>query len=74
MKFNQLQLYMDHSFAYPGHEVVWQDASPLPAEDIRALDRYCADRHMELVPNQNSFGHMERWLRHEKYAHQAEIP
>ena len=74
LKFNQLQLYMEHSFAYPGHEVVWQDASPLTAEDIRALDRYCADRHMELVPNQNSFGHMERWLRHEKYAHLAEIP
>src|SRR5690606_22164011 len=27
-----------------------------------------------LVPNQNSFGHMERWLRHEPYKHLAECP
>lgn len=74
LKFNQLQLYTEHTFAYPGHEVVWQNASPMTAEEIQALDAYCRDRFIELVPNQNSFGHMHRWLQHEAYKHLGETP
>lgn len=71
-KINQLQLYMEHTFAYQGHEVVWQNASPLTADDILKLDRYCAERFIELVPNQNSLGHMTRWLKHPTYQRLAE--
>jgi N-acetyl-beta-hexosaminidase len=63
-KVNQLQLYTEHSFAYRNHPEVWADASPLTGGEILALDAYCRERFIELVPNQNSFGHMERWLRH----------
>jgi hexosaminidase len=73
-KLNQLQLYMEHTFAYPGHERVWRDASAFTPEEVRALDAYCAERHIELVPNQNSFGHMQRWLVHEPYRALAECP
>jgi hexosaminidase len=73
-KINQLQLYMEHTFAYQGHEQVWQNASPLMREDILRLDAYCRSRFIELVPNQNSFGHMERWLRHPRYLPLAEAP
>jgi hexosaminidase len=73
-KVSQFQLYMEHTFAYAGHEVVWQHASPFTAEEIRALDAYAAARHIELVPNQNSFGHMQRWLVHEPYRALAECP
>lgn len=74
LKINHLQLYTEHTFAYRGHETVWQDASPLTADDIRHLDRYCAQRFIELVPNQNSFGHFHRWLIHEPYRQLAECP
>ncbi len=74
LKYNQLQLYTEHTFAYRDHQQVWQDASPLTPADIQALDAYCRDRYIELVPNQNSFGHMERWLRHPTYHHLAESP
>jgi hexosaminidase len=73
-KINQLQLYMEHTFAYRGHEAVWRDASPFSAEEIRALDVHCRQRHVELVPNQNSFGHFHRWLIHEPYRRLAECP
>jgi hypothetical protein len=73
-KFNQLQLYMEHTFAYRNHPVVWANASPMTGEEIQSLDRYCKDRFIELVPNQNSFGHMERWLKHPEYRHLAEAP
>lgn len=73
-KINQVQLYMEHTFAYRGHEVVWQHASPFTGEEIEALDAFCRNRYVELVPNQNSFGHMHRWLIHEPYRRLAECP
>jgi len=73
LKLNVLQLYVEHTFAYPGHEVVWRDASPLTPDDVRALDAHCRALGVELVPNQNSFGHMERWLRHPAYRALGEL-
>ena len=72
--YNQLQLYIEHSFRYAGHETVWKDASPLTPAEIRELDCYCRMNDIELVPNQNSFGHLERWLRLPEYNHLAAMP
>lgn len=74
LRYNELQLYTEHTFAYSAHSRVWKTASPMTAEEIRELDSYCTHRGIELVPNQNSFGHMERWLRHDTYKHLAESP
>ena len=73
-KINQLQLYTEHTFAYPGHEVVWRDASPILPEEARELDALCRERFIDLVPNQNSFGHFHRWLIHPPYQSLAECP
>jgi hypothetical protein len=73
-KLNQLQLYMEHTFAYEGHETVWAKASPFTKSEILALDAFCRERFVELVPNQNSFGHMQRWVNHERYRPLAECP
>ena len=74
LKFNQLQLYTEHTFAYKGHEKVWSNASPYTGEEIEEIDSYCAGKGIELIPNQNSFGHMERWLRWPEYHNIAEAP
>jgi hexosaminidase len=74
LKINQLQLYTEHTFAYAKHEEVWRHASPMTPQEIRDIELYCRERHIELVPNQNSFGHMERWLRHPRYEPLAEKP
>ncbi len=34
-KVNHLELYAEHTFAYRGHEVVWQAASPFTADRDR---------------------------------------
>ncbi len=73
-KINQLQLYVEHTFAYAGHEQVWKGWSPFAGNDMRQLDAYCAERFIELVPNQNSFGHWHRWLIHSPYRPLAECP
>lgn len=74
VRINQLQLYTEHTFAFSAHPAVWHDASPFTHEEILGLDRYCADRFVELVPNLNSFGHFGRWLRHPEYRHLGECP
>ncbi len=74
LKFNQLQLYTEHTFAYRNHPEVWADASPLTGEEILALDAYCHARFIELVPNQNTFGHMRPWLTKSRYRDLAEAP
>jgi N-acetyl-beta-hexosaminidase len=71
-KINQFQLYTEHTFAYQHHRAVWEHASPVTAEEILALDAYCRVRHIDLVPNQNSFGHMHRWFKHQPYLRMAE--
>ena len=72
--YNQFQLYTEHTFAYARHEAVWREASPMTPAEIRELDAYCARKGIELVPNQNSFGHLEHWLRHPGYNDLAEMP
>ena len=74
LKINQLQLYTEHTFAYRNHRAVWADASPMTAGQVVELDAYCRARHVELVPNQNAFGHFERWLKHAAYRDLAECP
>ncbi len=73
-KINQIQLYTEHTFAYRRHPGVWATASPFTGEEILELDAYCRERFIELVPNQNSFGHMQRWLELPLYAPLAEAP
>jgi hexosaminidase len=72
-KINQFQLYTEHTFAYRNHPQVWADASPITGQDILILDAACRQRHIELVPNQNSFGHLTPWLIHRRYAKLAEV-
>lgn len=71
-KMNQLQLYIEHTFAFRGHPDIGKGASPLTAEDILRLDAYCRKRHVELVPSLASFGHLSTVLKHPQYHHLAE--
>lgn len=74
LKVNQVQLYSEHTFAYRDHPDVHAAASPLDAGEIRELDAFCRARHVELVPNQNCLGHMNRWLAHARYRPLAIAP
>lgn len=75
LKLNQLQLYIEGApFAYESFPQVWELESPITGDEILLLDAYCRERYIELVPNQNSFGHMEGWLTRPEFNHLAEAP
>lgn len=73
-KINEFQLYTEHTFAFRNHPDASANASPMTAEQIMALDAYCRERFIDLVPNQASFGHMHRWFEHPQYMDMAESP
>ncbi|MCC7390323.1 MAG: family 20 glycosylhydrolase [Phycisphaerales bacterium] len=72
LKLNHLQLYTEHTFAYTGHEQVWQGWNPITPAELLELQTLCAAHAIDLVPNQNCFGHLTHWLKHPRYAPLAE--
>ena len=61
-KINELQLYTEHTFAYKKYKSVWQSWGALTAREIKILDARCRELGIDLVPNQNSFGHLRYFL------------
>ncbi len=57
-KINQLQLYIEYTFAFRKQSEVWIKSDPITAEEIMELDMYCRSRHIELVPSIATFSHM----------------
>lgn len=74
LKINRLELYAEHTFNYRNHPQPSVLASPLSGEQILELQDVCQKNHIELVPNQNCFGHMRRWLGLHEYKALAEAP
>lgn len=68
-KYNQIQLYIEgFSFFYPSFSKYCSENSALKPEEIRKFDLYCRKRFIDLVPNQNSLGHMAQWLSKPEFA------
>jgi hexosaminidase len=72
-KINEFQLYTEHTFAYRKYKSVWRSWGALTRAEIRNLDARCRELGIDLVPNQNSFGHLRQFLEHPKLKKLAEI-
>jgi len=62
LKINELQLYTEHTFAYRRYRPVWESWGALTGREIQILDARCRELGIDLVPNQNSFGHLRYFL------------
>lgn len=72
-KINQMQLYIEHTFAFKDMSEVWRDKDPITAEEILILDEYCKKRHIELIPSLATFGHLYEVLRTKSYEDLCEL-
>ena len=72
-KINELQLYTEHTFAYRRYQSVWRSWGALTGTEIRKLDARCRELGIDLVPNQNSFGHLRHFLEHPSLKRLAEV-
>jgi hypothetical protein len=72
-KLNELQLYIEHSFAFRNIPELWIDKDPLTANDILELDDYCRKFQIDLIPSLATFGHLYELLRLKKFSHLNEL-
>ena len=73
-KLNLHSFYMEHTFASESNPLIGPEGGSLTPAEIRELVNYARDYHVELVPEQQTFGHLHKALRLEKYAELAETP
>lgn len=67
LKLNQFQLYIEgFSFNYSFVDKC-NENDCITGEEIVKLDAYCKANNIDLVPNQNSLGHMDAWLELDAY-------
>ena len=76
LKINHLELYVEgFSFEYESfRKEIEINSNYLPLNDYLELQTYCIDNFIDLVPNQNGFGHMADWLALDEYIDLAECP
>lgn len=72
-KINSLQLYVEDAYEFVEYEGVMQAYEVLTADEIMALDDYCYENFIELVPSVATFGHLYNLLQSEKYSHLCEL-
>ena len=73
-KLNMHSFYMEHTFASESQPLIGPAGGSLTPAEIRELVAYARRYHVELVPEQQTFGHLHKALRLEKYAELAETP
>ena len=62
LRYNVLQLYVEHTFAFRRHPEISEGSDPLTAEDVLAIQAACKERGIELQANLQSLGHFRRIL------------
>lgn len=72
LKFNVMTYYMEYQFAFRKHPQIGPPNGSLTAEELRALVEYARPLHVEIMGNQQSFGHFAHILKHPQYAHLRE--
>ena len=73
-KINLYSFYIEHTFAYRRHPLIGPPGGSLTASEVKQLVAYARKYHIELVPEQQTFGHLHHALKWEKYSSLAEVP
>lgn len=73
-KLNMHSFYMEHTFASVTHPLIGPPGGSLSPAEIRELVDYARKYHIEIVPEQQTFGHLHKALKLEKYNELAELP
>lgn len=72
-KINAFSLYTEHTFKTQCHpDVAPTDA--FTAEEIKELEDFCRPYHIQIIGNQQCFGHFEEILCNPFYSHLADTP
>jgi hypothetical protein len=73
-KLNMHSFYMEQTFASNANPLIGPAGGSLTPDEIRELVVYARRYHIELVPEQQTFGHLHKALKLERYNELAEMP
>ncbi|MBN2506440.1 MAG: hypothetical protein JXQ71_07085 [Verrucomicrobia bacterium] len=62
LKLNLMTYYMEHQYAFAKHPKIGPAHGSLTAEELAALVRFVKPLHLDILGNQQSFGHFGRIL------------
>jgi hypothetical protein len=75
LKYNHFELYVEgFSFEYESFKKYSDGFTPITVKEYQELEKYCNSKFIDMVPNQNGFGHMASWLAYEEFNDFAECP
>ena len=72
LRYNELLLYTEHTFAFPSHPEIGAGSGRLTGAEIRRLAAVAAEHSVDLVPCLQTFGHFRRILELDRYRPLAE--
>jgi len=72
LKMNLFTYYMEYQYAFKKHPLIGPKNGSLEPDDLAALVKYAKPLGIDILGNQQSFGHFARILEHEQYAHLRE--
>lgn len=73
-KLNLYSPYFEHTLEYSSNPLVAPPGGAMTHEQVRELVAYAQKYHIEVVPEQEAFGHLHHMLKYELYAPLAETP
>jgi hexosaminidase len=73
-KLNVYSPYFEHTLAYPTDPLIAPPGGAMSRDDVRALVAYAKQYHIDVIPEQEAFGHLHHILKYELYSSLAETP
>jgi len=73
-KINVYSPYFEQTLTYASNPLAAPPGGAMSADDIRALVAFARQYHIDVIPEQEAFGHLHHLLKYEIYSPLAETP
>ncbi|MDQ8153320.1 MAG: family 20 glycosylhydrolase, partial [Gemmatimonadota bacterium] len=73
-KMNAYSPYFEHTLAYDSDPLIAPPSGAMTREQVKELVAYAKPFHVEIIPEQEAFGHLHHALKYEIYSKVAETP
>ncbi|MFL5500382.1 MAG: beta-N-acetylhexosaminidase, partial [Gemmatimonadaceae bacterium] len=73
-KLNFFSTYFEHTLAYDSNPLIAPPGGAMTHADVKELVAYAANYHVDIIPEQEAFGHLHHILKYEIYSPLGETP
>ena len=73
-KVNVYSPYFEHTLLYPSNPIIAPPGGAMTPDQVRELVAYAGRYHIDVIPEQEAFGHLHHMLKYEIYSPLAETP